>query len=71
MKKALAERTITKTVMRQEFLSPLFQAVQETTEEAIYNSVLRATTIRSSGHEEEAISIEEVRRLLKKYGRGK
>ena len=71
MKKALAERTITKPVMRQEFLSPLFQAVQETTEEAIYNSVLRATTIRGSGHEEEAISIEEVRRLLKKYGRGK
>jgi len=71
MKKALAERTITRPVMKQEFLSPLFQAVQEATEEAIYNSLLRATTVRGSGHEEQAISIEEVRRILKKYGRGK
>lgn len=71
MKKALAERTTTRPVMKQERLSPLFQAVQETTEEAIYNSVLRATTVRGSGHEERAISIEEVQRILKKYGRGK
>ena len=71
MQKALAERTLTRTVMRQDFLSPLFQAVQEATEEAIYNSVLRATTVRGAGHEEQAISIDEVRRILKKYGRGK
>lgn len=71
MKKALAERTTTRPVMKQERLSPLFQAVQETTEEAIYNSVLRASTVRGSGHEERAISIEEVQRILKKYGRGK
>ena len=71
MQKALAERTVTRTLMRQDFLSPLFQAVQEATEEAIYNSVLGATTIRGSGHEEQAISIDEVRRILKKYGRGR
>lgn len=71
MKKALAEETITTTVMRQERLTPLFWAVQEATEEATYNSVLRATTVRSSGHEAQAISIEDVRRILKKYGRGK
>ncbi len=38
---------------------------------ATYNSVLRATTVSGSGHEEQAISIEEIRRILKKYGRGK
>ena len=70
MKKVLAERTITRPIMKQDRLSPLFQAVQEATEEAIYNSVLRATTVRGSGHEEQAISIDEVRRILKKYGRG-
>lgn len=70
MEKVLAERTITRPIMKQDRLSPLFQAVQEATEEAIYNSVLRATTVRGSGHEEQAISIDEVRRILKKYGRG-
>jgi D-aminopeptidase len=50
--------------------SPLFQAVVEATEEAVINSVLRATTV--TGHEgttAEAISIEEVARLLREAGR--
>ena len=51
--------------------SPLFQAVAEATEEAIYNSLLRATTVRGyQGHEAQAIPVDEVKRLLKKYGRG-
>jgi len=51
--------------------SPLFQAVAEATEEAIYNSLLRATTIRGhQGHEAQALPIEELKRILKKYGRG-
>ncbi|MBI3670699.1 MAG: P1 family peptidase [Acidobacteria bacterium] len=53
-------------------LSPLFQAVAEATEEAIYNSLLRATTVRGrDGHEAHALAIDEVQRILKKYGRGK
>ncbi len=51
--------------------SPLFQAVAEATEEAIYNSLLRATTVRGyQGHETQAIPVDEVKRILKKYGRG-
>ncbi|MGH9788639.1 MAG: P1 family peptidase, partial [Candidatus Acidiferrales bacterium] len=51
--------------------SPLFQAVAEATEEAIYNSLLRATTVRGHrGREAQAIPVEDVKRILKKYGRG-
>lgn len=46
-------------------LSPLFEAVIDATEEAIYNSMLRATTVRGiDGHTVEAIPIEELKRLL-------
>jgi len=46
-------------------LSPLFQAVIEATEEAIYNSLLQATTVRGrDGHTAEAIPIEKLRELL-------
>jgi len=51
-------------------LSPLFQAVAEATEEAILNSLLRATTVRGhQGHEAQALPIDELVRILKKYGR--
>ena len=51
--------------------SPLFQAVAEATEEAIYNSLLRATSVRGhQGHEAQALPLDELRRVLKKYGRG-
>ncbi len=51
-------------------LSLLFQAVVETTEEAIYNSLLKATdTTGYRGHSVRAIPIETLKGLLKKYGR--
>ncbi|MBI2956206.1 MAG: P1 family peptidase [Acidobacteria bacterium] len=50
--------------------SPLFQAVAEATEEAIYNSLLRATTLRGyQGREAQAIPLDELKSILKKYGR--
>ena len=52
-----------------EALSPLFQAVLEATEEAIDNSLLQATTVRSQGRTVEAIPIERVKAILKQYGR--
>jgi len=52
-------------------VSPLFQAALETTEEAVYNALLRAETMTGSGITVEAISIETVRDLLRKYGRGR
>ncbi|MEO6723790.1 MAG: P1 family peptidase [Blastocatellia bacterium] len=50
-------------------MSPLFQAVIEATEEAIYNSLLRATTVMGrDGNRVEALPIEKTVEILKKYG---
>jgi D-aminopeptidase len=49
--------------------SPLFQAVVEATEEAIYNSMLRATTMQGHRGTIEAVPVQEVVRLMKLYGR--
>jgi D-aminopeptidase len=54
-----------------EAVSPLFQAVLEATEEAVYNSLFRATTVSGSGHTVEAIPLDRVREILRKYGRGR
>jgi D-aminopeptidase len=49
-------------------MSTLFQAVEEATQEAIYNSLFSAaTTTGFSGRTVESISIEKVKKLLKKY----
>ena len=50
-------------------MSPLFQAVIEATEEAIINSLFRATTVTGNGRTVEAIPVDKVREILKKYGR--
>src|SRR5260221_11904 len=46
------------TLLSNEAMSPLFLAVIEATEEAIYNSLFRATTTRGRGHSIEALPIE-------------
>jgi len=51
-------------------LSPLFQATLEATEEAVYNSLLRATTLRGSGTAVEALPVERLEEILKRFGRG-
>ncbi|MBX3291883.1 MAG: P1 family peptidase [Acidobacteria bacterium] len=58
-------------VLGNDAMSPLFQAVIEATEEAIINSMLKATTVTGNGRTVEAISIEKVREAMKKYGRAK
>ncbi len=51
-------------------LTPLFEAVVEATEEAIYNSLLKAVTVRGhNGRVAEALPVERVREILRKYGR--
>ena len=51
-------------------MSPLFQAVIEATEEAIYNSMFKATTVTGKDRRTiEAIPIEAVREILRKYGK--
>jgi D-aminopeptidase len=46
--------------------SPLFEAALEATEEAVYNSLLQATTVKSKFGTAEAISIERVIELLRR-----
>ena len=50
-------------------MSPFFQAVVEATEEAIVNSLFKATTVKSRYGRSEEIPIEETIQILKKYGR--
>ena len=52
-----------------ESVSGLFEAVLEATEEAVYNSLLKADTITGNGVTVEALPIQRVEELLKKYGR--
>ena len=59
------------SILPTDAVSPLFQAALEATEEAVYNSLFRATTVKSRGTTAEAIPIERVREILKKYGAGK
>ena len=50
-------------------MSGLFAAVLDATEEAIYNSLLKATDTTSGGRTVRALPIDELRAVLKKYGR--
>src|SRR6266536_4582047 len=49
-------------------MSPLFLAVIEATEEAIYNSLFRATTTTGRGHTIEALPINQTLEILRKHG---
>ena len=53
-----------------ESVSPLFQAALEATEEAVYNSLLQATPVTSRGRTIEALPVDRLKEILKKYGRG-
>ena len=57
-------------VMRQGDLSPLFQATIEATEEAIYNSLLKAVdVVGKNGRRRDALPIDRVLEIKKKYNR--
>jgi D-aminopeptidase len=50
-----------------ESMSPLFEAVIEATEEAIYNSLLRACDMQGNGHRVNALPINQTLEILKRY----
>ena len=57
-------------VLRNERMTPLFIAAIEATEEAILNSLFAAESmIGHKGHEIKALPVEEVLKIMKKYGR--
>jgi D-aminopeptidase len=58
-----------RTVLPTDYVSGLFAAVLEATEEAVYNSMLRATDTTGNGRTVRAIPIDELRAVMKKYGR--
>lgn len=49
-------------------MSALFQAVVESTEEAIYNSLLRAESVTGMGRTADALPIDETVAILRRYG---
>jgi D-aminopeptidase len=61
------QRTPSKLLSNDE-MSPLFVGVIEATEEAIYNSLLKAVTTTGNGMTFEALPIERTVQILRKYG---
>jgi D-aminopeptidase len=67
-----SERLRSGQTLGNDAMSPLFEAVVEATEEAIYNSLFKATTVTGrDGHRVEALPIEKTVDILKKYGAAK
>ena len=62
-------RTQTRATLRDEALSPLFQAVREAAEEAILNSLLKATTVTGfQSRRCEAIPVDRLIEICTQYG---
>ncbi len=49
-------------------MSPLFLAAIEATEEAVYNSLFRATTTAGQGHTAQALPVDKTKEILKRHG---
>ena len=58
-----------RTVLPTDSVSALFEGVLDATEEALYNSMLKAVDTTGNGRTIRALPIEELRAVLKKYGR--
>ena len=55
-------------VVRNDWMSPLFQATADATEEAIYNSLLRAETVRGYRGVVRALPVDSTITILKRHG---
>lgn len=64
------EKALTRNieVMTNDAMSPLFLAAIEATEEAVYNSMFKATTVTGNRHTVEALPIEKTVGILKAHG---
>jgi D-aminopeptidase len=60
--------TTSRTVLGTDAMSALFEAALDATEEAVDNSLLRATDVTANGRTIHALPIEELKTLLKTYG---
>jgi len=64
------EKNVVRTVksLSNDSVSPLFLAVIEATEEAVYNSLFKATTMSGTGHTVEALPLDRTIEVLRKHG---
>jgi D-aminopeptidase len=58
-----------RTILPTDAVSSLFEAALEATEEAVYNSMLKAIDTTANGRTVRALPIDELRAVMKKYGR--
>ena len=66
---AIAFSTVHSTsLVSNDAMSPLFLAAIEATEEAVYNSLLRATNTTGHGHTVEALPIDKTLEILRRHG---
>jgi D-aminopeptidase len=65
-----SERNVPRNIktLANDATSPLFLAAIEATEEAIYNSLFRATTTTGNGHTVEALPLDRTVEILRKHG---
>ncbi|MBY0493983.1 MAG: P1 family peptidase [Cyanobacteria bacterium] len=61
--------TQARTLLPTDGVSPLFQAALEATEEAVYNSLLKATPVSSRFGKAEALPIDRLKEILERYKR--
>jgi D-aminopeptidase len=64
-----AQRLATEELANEQ-MSGLFEATVEATEEALYDSMFMATTTTGNGHTVQALPLDRVREILRKYGIG-
>lgn len=67
VRRPFAAQRLSTQELANEPMSALFEVVVEATEEAIYDSLFMATTVSGSGHTVEAIPLDSVRQVLRKY----
>ena len=65
----MSDKSLTRhlELLTNDAMSPLFEAVIEATEEAVYNSMFKATTMTGNGHTVEALPIEKAVEILKEH----
>jgi D-aminopeptidase len=70
VRRAAGAERLTGETLGNDAMSPLFQAVVEATEEAIYNSLFMASTVSGNGQKVEALPLSRVREVLRRHGVG-
>lgn len=67
VRRARGAARLSVTELGNDDMSPLFTAVTEATEEAIYNALFMATTVTGNGNRVEAIPLDALRNILARY----